>query len=63
MQNFKVGQKIRVLNLINKAVSEGTIVDVKSDRVRAVPFGEKDNGIGFGFHFRAVNRACRVEII
>ena len=63
MNNYQIGQKIRMTNKINGRVVEGTIVDVKEDRVRATPLGEEDNGIGFGFHFRALGRVCAVEVI
>lgn len=63
MNNYQIGQKIRMTDKISGRVVEGTIVDVKEDRVRATPFGKEDNGIGFGFHFRALDRVCVVEVI
>ena len=63
MNNYQIGQKIRMTDKISGRVVEGTIVDVKEDRVRATPFGKEDNGIGFGFHFRALGRVCVVEVI
>ena len=47
----------------SKRVLEGVIVDVQHDRVRATANGEKDDGIGFGFHLRALDRFCVVEVI
>lgn len=60
--NFHVNQKIRV-TYKNGVVSEGTIVEVKSDRVRAIHFGRVDDGVGFGFAFRAIGRVITVEVI
>ena len=63
MNNFTVGQKIRMTLNNSKRVLEGVIVDVQHDRVRATANGEKDDGIGFGFHLRALDRFCVVEVI
>jgi hypothetical protein len=59
---FQVGQKIR-MTYSNGVFTEGTIVEIKSDRIRAVPFGQADDGIGFGFAFRAIGKVIAVEII
>ena len=34
MNNYQIGQKIRMTDKINGRVVEGTIVDVKEDRLR-----------------------------
>jgi len=59
---FKIGQQIR-MTYINGVTTEGTIAEIKSDRVRAIPLGQNDDGIGFGFAFRAINRVVTVQII
>lgn len=59
---FYVNQKIRV-TYKNGHVSEGTIVEVRDDRVRAVHLGREDDGVGFGFAFRAINYVITVEEI
>ena len=59
---FAVGQQIR-MTYSNGLFTEGVIAEVKSDRVRAVPFGQEDDGIGFGFAFRALGRVVNVEVI
>lgn len=61
-QQFSIGQQIR-MTYSNGIITEGTIVEVKSDRVRAVPVGMQDDGIGFGFAFRAIGRVVSVEVI
>ena len=60
--NFQVGQKIK-MTYRNGISTEGFIAEIKSDRIRAVPLGQEDNGIGFGFALRAINYVVSVEII
>lgn len=60
---FKSGQHVRMIYK-NGVVIEGTIAEVKSDRIRAVPFGQTDDGIGFGFALRAISlNVVTVELI
>lgn len=59
---FQVGQKIR-MTYTNGVFTEGTIVEIKSDRVRAIPFGQADDGIGFGFAFRAIGKVVSVQVL
>lgn len=59
---FQVGQKIR-MTYTNGVFTEGVIVEIKSDRVRAIPTNQKDDGIGFGFAFRAINKVVCIDFI
>ncbi len=62
INQFYIGQEIR-MTYPNGLSTQGKIVEITSDRVRAVPFGQTDDGIGFGFMFRAIGRVISVEIL
>jgi hypothetical protein len=59
---FAVGQHIR-MTYANGVYTDGVIAEVKSDRVRAIPFNQKDDGIGFGFAVRAIGKVISVQVI
>lgn len=59
---FEIGQNICV-TYKNGIKTEGTVVEVRNDRLRAVPKGQIDDGIGFGFAFRAINYVITVDVV